>query len=463
VRSRTGVGVIPFVDVLVLGGGLSGLNAAYQAQKTGSVLLLEASDLPGGKIQSIQDGPYLLEWGPNTFQSRSTRLLSLCQELGLTPLAAKETANRRFIYYQETLHEVPTNPMAFIASRLLSRQAQLRLLTEPFQRACCTDESIASFARRRFGHEVLNQMLGPFLSGIYAGDPEQLSSQALIPLLKQFEAQHGSLFKGALFHFLSTLGQAFPRGKVQAAPPKKHTLYNFPLGMASLTQALVQAISSDAIYFKTQATRIEKHEKGYQVFLSHGDSVLTAKIISTLPAYEMSALLPKLSEEAHQALSEISYAPMAIVHLGIPKSQFNTSLEGFGFLVAKNAPLSILGSLWMSSIFEGRAPEETHLLTVFIGGAEAPSLVNLSDQKLVALACRDLSRVFKVDLTPVYGHVMRHKKAIPQYTFQTPQHGHVERIRVLQESLQEAYPDILLHGNFINGVSLEACLALYRP
>ncbi len=444
-------------DVVVIGAGISGLVCAYRLKSLGfDVLLLEKSDRVGGVMQTESIDGYQIERGPNSSQG-TEELLALVEELGITgELAEGDPKAPAYVYFKGQLHPVPSSPVAFIRSKLLSAKGKLRIFKEPFiaARRSSEEESIASFARRRIGSEAAERMVAPFVSGIYAGDAEKLSAQAAFPRLANLETGYGGLFRGMLAKALEARRAA--SAVLDKATPTRRRLVSFKSGMETLPKTIARKMGEDLLMeisdlkFETsnQPDRfsVEFERAGNR------QCVTCERVIIATPARAAAALVRSSSDELSRLLEEIYYPPLAIVCLAYDKSSIATRLDGFGFLVPPGERMNILGCVWNSSLFKGRAPEGQALITVFIGGARNTTATELADAELVTLVHSDLQKVLGISSEPRVVTITRWERAIPQYNI-----GHVERVRRIEELLR-ARTGLRLIGNYLHGVSTGDCI-----
>lgn len=432
-------------DVLVIGAGLSGLTAAYQLNQAGrQVVVLEAADQAGGMIQTRSESGFIYEAGPNTFPSTASAILDLCTRLSLQPEPA-QAAHKRYLYLNQQLTALPQKPWEIFTTPVLSPAGKLRLLQEPFiSQTAAEDISISRFFTRRLGAELVEHLVDPFISGIYAGDTKQLSLPAVFPQLWEWEQTSGGLFK-ALF------------GAKKKSPKQKRAkmkLLSFSGGLQTLTDALCRALPPHAIHTGQHVLRIEKNEAGYTAHLASGEAWSASGVILATPAFVSAELLKDLAPAASQALAEVPYNGLAVVHAGFRKEALPHSLDGFGFLIPRREKVTLLGSIWASSLFPNRAPEGAALLSHFIGGAHHPEILELPPKHIQQRVLDDLGTVFKTQVAPepCFSRVLRYPKAIPQYTL-----GHLKRIRTLESALQ-TLPRLALCGNYLHGVALNQCV-----
>jgi len=433
-----------------VGAGISGLVCAYALRKAGiEAQVVEASDRPGGVIRSERRDGFLLELGPQSFAG-TPPLRQLCRELGIEgELLEAPRKAPRFVLVGGALREVPLSPPAFFASSLFSARTKWSLLRDVFGTSHPPeqDESIAAFIRRKFSAELLEKLVGPFVSGIYAGDPEQLSLRGAFPQLHEAEKAAGSIIRGMI-----------RSAKTQNAPRERPSLLAFRNGNETLVRALAANLG-DALRCSAEVIAIQRITKGsvegYEVCLSaagRDETLEVDHLIVATPTNAASELLRRVDAGFERALQGITYAPVAVVSLGCKKNPVGNSLDGFGFLVPRSAGLQILGSVWNSSLFSGRAPEGHALLTSFVGGTTNPQAVTRSEEALSSLVHREIAPLLDVKESPVFSSVNVYQRAIPQYTL-----GHTDRLAALS-SLGAKYPGLKLVGNYLRGPAIGACV-----
>lgn len=442
------------VPTLVVGAGISGLVCAYALRKAGiDAQIIESSATPGGVIRSERRDNYLLEFGPQSFNATSA-LLNLCRELHVDDqLLQAPPSAPRYVLVKNTLRPVPLSPPAFIASSLFSPVTKLSVLRDILGRSAPTqsDESIAAFTRRKFSRELLDKLVSPFVSGIYAGDPEKLSLRSAFPQLYEAEKSAGSIIRGLLFS-----------ARKRSASAEKPTLQSFREGNQTLIQALAASLGSNLrcgvaaqrIRLITASRETTIDTTPFEVTLSSNgqeEILTTSRLIIATPAREAAALLGGFDMQFESALSPIAYAPVAVVSLGYPKHSIRHSLDGFGFLVPRSSGLRMLGTVWNSSLFANRAPDGHVLLTSFVGGATDPTAVSLSDPEIVSTVHRELASILSISQPPSLSNVHTWPRGIPQYNL-----GHLQHMKHLAQ-MQKKYPSIRLIGNYLRGPALGAC------
>lgn len=425
---------------IVVGAGLSGLAAAHALARRGeNVLILEASQRPGGVVRTERRGGFLLEVGPNTVRP-SAEFLRLIDELGLSSeVVLADPRSPRFIDFGGALHPVPMSAAGFATSRLLSLTGKLRILAEPFvSRGTDDEESVGGFVARRLGAQVAERLVDPFVGGIFAGAAASLSVSAAFPTLHRWEREHGSLLVGAITE----------RSKTRPRPthPGGKGLVSFREGLEALPRALARSLGPalrSGVSVRAVAPR-----GGRWTVSAGGEELDCDRVILATPAYGSSTLVSAFAPDAGRALDSVSHPPLAVLHLAWAEASLPRPLAGFGHLVAASPRRRILGAVWSSSLFAGRAPAGRALLTVFLGGSRDPLALELTDDELVAAAARDLSEEGLVRGEPEPVLVTRWPRAIPQY-----ERGHAARMEALAEA-ERRFPGLRLTGNYRGGVSV---------
>ncbi|HZF38979.1 MAG TPA: protoporphyrinogen oxidase [Blastocatellia bacterium] len=449
------------VDSVIIGAGISGLVAAHRLKKMGrDLLLIESGDRVGGVIQSREVEGFLIECGPNSLRG-SHEFLDLVEELNLTgELITADPRAPAYVYADGRLQAAPISPPALVKTKLISTAAKLRLLREPFVKARREggEESVASFVRRRLGGEILERMVAPFLSGVYAGDPEELSVQACFPKLAEFEAEAGGLLRGAL-RAAKQSRKGASRSKRSLRP---YRLCSFRYGLSALPEALSRSLG-DRLLTGARIINIIKSTGGFEIKVEHRGDVKTinsSTLIISTPAYVAAHLLDAVAPEIAALVAEIPYVSIASVPLAYRAEQVARELDGFGFLAPRSEGLRTLGSIWNSSLFAGRAPEGWVCLTNFIGGATDTEAIKLGDEELIRIVHDDLRKVLGVSGEPRRLPIARYERAIPQYTL-----GQAARVERIESMLRgnpklwpELWPGLWIAGNYLRGISLGDCI-----
>ncbi len=440
------------LDVLVIGAGISGLTAAFRLRRAGlSVEVIEASGRVGGAIETHSEAGFRFELGPNTVLENHPAVSELLRDAGLDDEANREkvvaspAAKRRYLWKGDHLEPLPGGPPGLLLTRLFSLGGKLRLLREPWIRrrsaaeiAAEPDETVAAFVRRRLGGELLDYAVGPFVSGVYAGDPERLAVRWAVPKICALEQDHGSLIRGALAQ--------------RKGPSPGGAMFSFRDGLETLPRRLAQEIGG--VRTGVSAMSVARNEKGFLVETSDGP-MRARRVVLAVPADVTARLLDEATEGKSRTFAEIPYAPVAVVALGVAREQIAHPLDGFGFLAPRRENLRLLGCLFPSTIFPERAPAGHVALSAFLGGRTDPGIVDpsiWSDDRLLGLVQKELGRALGLSGRPKVAIIRRWPRAIPQYEV-----GHGRFVALAQE-IEHELPGLRLAGNFQSGVSVPDCI-----
>lgn len=429
----------------MIGAGISGLACAYRLKHLGiPVILLEASARVGGLVGSVQKDGFLFESGPQSFQGTEP-LLELIREVGIEgELQRADPRAPRFIYLRGRLQKIPMTPQGLMASSLLGLKSRAKIVSEPFKRTKppTKEESVADFVRRKFGHEILEYLVAPFVSGVYAGDPEKLSLKAAFPSLEEWEREYGSVLRGAM--------KSRPDKEKRSGPPP---LCSFKDGVGSLAGAIAEKLG-DSVRVRAKVASVGR-SANYQVCVEYGgrnEILEAAAVVVSTPAYTAGHIAAQISSLLMHTLSGVAYAPVAVVACGYYDRQIAERLDGFGYLVPRSEKVRTLGTVWNSSLFAGRAPAGSVAITSFIGGATDPKIVDHSGDEILAIVQDENARILQISGSPVASAVWKYPKALPQYNLG---HGHV--VEAIRDG-ERANPGLFFCGNYLEGPSLGKCV-----
>jgi oxygen-dependent protoporphyrinogen oxidase len=435
--------------IIIVGAGISGLSTAwFLHQKGQEVRVLESRERVGGVIETERVDGYLVERGPNSTLRRPNgeddALGRLAQQAGLSEqlIGAASTARKRYVMRDGRLSVLPGSPPGLLTTELFSWRAKLRLLREPFIGKARAEETIAQFVERRLGREFLDYAVDPFVSGVYAGDPRQLSAWAAVPKVQALERDHGSLICGAI-----------ARGSRSAGPAGQ--LFSFDEGMATLPKTIAARLPAGRIETSCRVEGLALTAGGWRIRVETsrgGPEELTARqVVLAVPAAAAARLIAPLSSEAAGLLEAIPYAPIVSAGLGYARERVRHPLDGFGFLVPRREGMRTLGGLFSSTLFPGRAPSGAVLVTAFIGGMKDPGVATLDDDAVIERLSDDLAAALGVEGPPAMVRLTRYQSAIPQYTL-----GHLDRVARV-ETLLADYPGLHLRASWRDGISVADC------
>jgi len=461
-------------NVIVVGAGIAGLATAYYLQElartAGARLacrLLESDQRLGGKILTDRPDGLIIEAGPDAFLTQKPWTYQLCQQLGLSGqlIGTNDRQRKTFIVRHGRLRElpegilwmVPTQALPLLRSDLLSWRAKLRLgleLVAP-KRTENGDESLAAFARRRFGREAFEHMLEPLMSGIYAGDAEQMSLKATFPRFIDLEQKYGSLIRG----LMRQRQHAPPPANSPANPndPRPTMFMTLQAGLVDLVDRLAARLDQVAIMTGSQVTGIRataagSATSGYTVQLLDGQSLDTDVVILATPAFVSAQVLAGLDRPLADKLRQIPYVSTATVSLAYRRSGFSHPLNGFGFVVPKVEQRQITACTWTSTKFPHRAPDDLVLLRCFVGRAGYEDVVWQDDPDLVQMCRDELRALMGIVEEPVLARVYRWERGMPQYLV-----GHLDWLEQLGQLLA-AHPGLFLTGSAYRGIGLPDCV-----
>jgi oxygen-dependent protoporphyrinogen oxidase len=436
---------VPEVDALVAGAGVAGLAAALELQAHGrEVLVLDPADRPGGVLRTDHVAGYVVERGANTTQIKAP-MLRFLQDRGLEGAlqAARPASKLRQLVRGGALVRVPGSPLGLLGTPLLSARGKLRLLAEPFvRRGDPGAETVFEFVARRAGSEVAQSLVGPFLTGVYAGDEHQLGAEAVFPELARLERKFGSIVLGEL---LIALHRGRERG-LKGSYAGQH-------GFGRLARQLANQLHEQPA-LGSRVARVARDGDGWHVDIlaPSGDLALRARtLVLAVPAPDAAEILRGVDGELAKTLEGIAYAPVVSVGLGVQAKDAKVPIQGFGFLVPRGEPLALLGCLFMSQIFTGRAPAGFELLQCMVGGVRWPEAVAETDAGLLAVLRQDLERVLGYRGEPLLLGMGRWPRAIPQ-----PRRDHGARVRHAMERLPRG---LALAGSYVAGVGVADALA----
>ena len=438
--------------VAVVGAGMGGLAAAMRLQKRGfRVDLYEASDRVGGLVDTIEHDGFLMEFGPNTVPDRNGAISALIDDLGIGEARQLPNphARKRYIVRNGVPVALPTSLKEFATTPWLSLQAKARLLAEPLvprrdpAEDGVTDESLYNLTRRRLGKEIADYAIDPFVAGTYGGSPRALSSTFVLSRLDEMEREFGSILIGAVRGALSS------RKKAASSGPGE--LVNFREGMRTLPEAMASRLGA-SLKLKTLITRIAARQNGRFALHIVGKKRprLYDGVICALSAHQLASLSIEDREGDVcdlSALAAIEHPPMSMIALGYREGQIAHPLDGFGLLVPSTEPYRVLGAIFASTLFEGRAPEGCALLMTFLGGRH-PQDALLSEGDQIALATADLSRMLGIKGEPLFASTRTWRNSIPQYEV-----GYARTLLDV-EKIERALPGLYLTGNWRDGISV---------
>jgi len=430
--------------IAIIGGGISGLTAAWTLHKKGvPYRLLEAGPSLGGVIRTEEKDGFVLEGGPDSILAQKPEGVALCRELGLADRLIPTNPELKAVYilHRGKLHPLPEGMMLAVPTRifpmiktgLFSWPGKLRMGLDLVKPAGPQngDESIAAFLRRRFGQEAVERLGEPLLAGIHAGDPERLSILATFPRFRDLEAKHGSLVRGML---------AAPRPKPKPGARPLAAFYSLRGGLRELVDALVARLDAASLRTGAVVESVARGEDGFAIGLRGGETVRTSRVIVAAPGPKIAPALEGLLPEASRTLRAIPFASSATVLLGYRRSDVTHALDGYGMVVPQGEGLRTTALSFVSTKFAHRAPEGHVLLRGFLGGVRDEGVLDLSDEEMVKTVERDMGPILGLKGTPRLARVFRWPSGTPQLEV-----GHLDRMRAVEKAVAEV-PGLYLTG-----------------
>ncbi|WHZ30192.1 MAG: Protoporphyrinogen IX oxidase, aerobic, HemY [Nitrospira sp.] len=456
--------------VVIVGGGISGLVAAFSLQEKATkaglpvrCTILESDSSWGGKIVTHRVGGMVTEAGPDSFLSQKQAGLDLCVKLGLADqlINTNETGKKACVLYKGRLHDLPEGLLSFVPKQLGSffrsglltwtGLARMGLETAVPPGPATSDESLAAFLRRRFGVQAFERVLEPLMAGIYAGDAEQMSLRATFPRFFELEQQHGSIVRGMM-------AAKKAASQLSTVQPRRTMFVSLKNGLGDLVTALTNRLSQQGVELRVgaraEALRVRSHELGrwmYDLILQDGSALSADGVVLATPAYVSAGLLRPLTPIAGGLLDMIPYASTATVAMAFPRT-LTSAIEGFGFVVPRTEQRQLIAATWTSLKWPYRAPADQLLVRCYVGGVGRENILQLDDDALTVTVREELAAVCGIRVEPRYAEVNRWWKAMPQYTL-----GHLDRLAQLETAVSR-YPGLVLTGAGYRGVGIPDCI-----
>ncbi|MGE0444801.1 MAG: protoporphyrinogen oxidase [Vicinamibacterales bacterium] len=437
------------VDVAIIGGGISGLSAAYELQCRGRrVQVLEASERPGGVIQTERFDGWVVDGGPDSLLVQKPAAVSLCRELGIADrLVSTLTPRTAYVLRDGRLHAIaegsflgfPIGAGALARSSLFSIAGRLRMAAELFVPRAREgeDESIASFVRRRFGEEAADYLAEPLLAGIHAGDAETLSLRALFPRLVDAERQSGSVIRALR--------------ALRVKPSPRGAFVSLPGGVGELVDALTAALAPGTITCGAPVSELRR--AGHYTLTTPQGDIHARAVMLAAPAYVAGQLLRGFDTTLGALCEGIPYASTATVAFGYRREQIGAPMPGSGFVVPRVEDCPLLAATWVTSKWPGRAPDGHVLLRGFLGGGRDPQRLAASDDELVATARESLTEIMRIEGDPLFTRLFRWTRRSPQFEV-----GHLDRVRTIGERAA-GIPGLYLTGSGFRAIGIPDCIA----
>ncbi|WP_442599055.1 protoporphyrinogen oxidase [Neobacillus sp. D3-1R] len=447
--------------VVIIGGGITGLATAYYLRKEVKeqnlpidVKLIEASNKLGGVIQTYKKDGFIIEKGPDSILARKKSALKLIEDLGLKDKVVSNTAGKSYILVKGKLHTmpegsfmgIPTKVKPFAFSGLFSPMGKLRAAGDFIlpKGKVQGDQSLGAFFRRRLGDEVVENLIEPLLSGIYAGDIDQLSLMSLFPNFYHIEQKHRSLVIG-----LNRTMPSAPK-KTNKQPSKKGMFISLTTGLEDIIIELEKRLG-ESVTKGVAVERINQKENGYSLKLSNEQIVEADSVVLATNHLQAQRILSDYSFMDH--FKNMPATSVANVAMAFPKSAIKQDIEGSGFVVSRNSDFRITACTWTHKKWPGTTPEDMALLRCYLGKPGDQEVVELTDEEIIDIALKDLNKTMNITGKPLFHVVTRWKKTMPQYTV-----GHKERIQAVKDGLSKELPGVFLAGSAFEGVGIPDCI-----
>lgn len=435
-------------EILVVGGGISGLATAWWLSRAGiETTLWEKQSKPGGKIRSDRVNGYLLEQGATMVMNFRPEVDQFIRDVGLDGLKIRRDAlaeEKRYLLQRKQLITVPTRLGRIPFSSAWSLNGKLRMLLEPFiKKGGSEDETVSEFIRRRLGNELLETAMEPYVGGVLASDSDRANAYAVMPRLTALEQRYGSIVRGIIANKLRKRRSA-----------TKSEVFSFNGGMATLVDRLTDMLRINGNASFQNEISVRSMERRNNVWFVHADtptgpqSISARQLVLSTPASVSASLVQAADPELSQLLGNIQYAGMSVVHLGLDLANVDHPLVGTGFLVPRTEALRISGNLWMSSIFPGRSPKNKALLTSYLGGSRHPETVDWSDSRSIDTVLGDIGSLLGINGEPEMAHVHRDVQALPLY-----HDSYYRRCEAIGKRV-ERLRGLHLQANYLGGISI---------
>jgi len=431
--------------IAIIGGGLTGLSLAFKLQQLGiSYLLIEKNTTLGGVIKTIEKDGFVYEQGPNTGVLSTVEAVELFEASNCPVEIANPDAANRWILKDGHWVALPGGFWGGVSTPLFSFKDKLRLLGEPFRKKGNKPmETLSELVVRRMGKSFLDYAVDPFISGIYAGDPDQLITKYAMPKLYQLEQDYGSFIKGAIKK--SRLPKTEMEKKVTKA------VFSAKGGLINLVESVATKLNPEDLHTDSELIKVSKNVNGYQLNVKQGNEFRTfeaTQIVTTSGGHFLKNLFDFIEPERFSDILQLRYAKIVQLAVGFNKWH-GMQLNAFGGLIPEKEKRQLLGVLFPGSIFPNRTPEGGALMSVFMGGIKKPALYEKTDDEIKAIALNELRLLFNDDkLTPDLFELFRYQQAIPQYDSSSP-----ARLKAI-ETIEKAHPGIYLAGNIRDGIGM---------
>lgn len=435
-------------DVIILGAGLTALTTAHHLKKSGvDFLMLDKAIRVGGVINTVNERGFLYEEGPNSGVIGNVEVLRLFEDLKdeCEIENANENVKKRYILKNNQWEALPSSLMTAVKTPLFTLKDKLRILGEPFRKAGKNpEETLADMVKRRLGQSFLDYAIDPFILGVYAGDPNRLVPKYALPKLYNLEQQYGSFIKGSFKKKFEP--------KTDEEKKVSRDVFSVVGGLSKLTDALQKKIGKENIQLGVSNLSVKYFENHYIVAFTDQNGVQveleTRKVISTIGAHQLNKVITFIDQISLSKITALHYTKVIQVVLGFDNWK-GMNLDAFGGLIPFKEKRDILGVLFMSALFNNRAPRDGALLSIFLGGVRKPEIFKLTDQEITGIIEKEIGDTMHLnEFKPDLFKIIRHEYAIPQYEADSG-----ERFEMIT-AIENQYPGLIIGGNLRNGIGM---------
>ncbi|WP_214819214.1 MULTISPECIES: protoporphyrinogen oxidase [unclassified Exiguobacterium] len=446
----------------IVGGGITGLTAAFYAERylpeDVSITLLEATDRLGGKIDTYETGEFAVERGPDSYVFRKTAMTELIEDVGLGDELVRNGVGQAYVLHHDGLHPIPKQTVmgipldvnAFRETTLLSEEEhealKKMLLTPPDVEVPDSDVSLGLYLRERVGDPIVDRLIEPLLSGIYAGDIDQMSAMSTFPQFIEGEKKYGNLYEG--------MRHLRPEQRVAEVGAKKVGQFaSLKRGLKSLTDRLAERLERTEVVLNCAVEQVSEREDGYRLFTGRGD-IDTDHLVLTVPPRLIRQFLPKVDSDF---LADMKPHATATCSLVFKEEDIELPFIGTGFVTSQEADVTITACTFIDQKWPHAVPEGYHVLRVFLGRPGADDIVEASDEEIIETALRDLRGLMKIHRDPIQAVVSRLRDGLPPYAV-----FHADRVKALRAEMSRVYPGVILAGIAYDGIGMPDCVKSVR-
>lgn len=448
--------------VAIVGGGIAGLTAAYYLQKITNekklpieIKLIEASHRLGGKMQTVIRDGFTIERGPDSFLARKVSMIRLAKEVGMEDQLVSNSTGKSYVLVDDKLHPmpggsimgIPTEIGPFITTGLFSIPGKVRAAADFIlpRSPGNTDQSLGEFFRRRLGDEVVENLIEPLLSGIYAGDIDQMSLMSTFPQFYQVEQKYRSLILG-----MKKTTPAKPKSQ-EPNEKKKGVFLTFKSGLQSFAEGIEAKLDPNSILKGHRVDKISKTSMQYELHLNNGETIVADCVVAATPHKITQSMFSDY--RFFDPFKSVPSTSVATVALAFPEKAIKKDIDGTGFVVSRNGDYSITACTWTHKKWAHSTPKGKVLLRCYVGRAGDETIVDLSDDRIIQIVLDDLSRTMDIGMQPDFSIVSRWKNAMPQYTV-----GHKQRLETIRDHIKSELPGVFLASASFEGVGLPDCI-----